>query len=79
MIAFVTSLLTALANIRAIAELVNKFAGAVTLWYVQNQKSKTLSAISDAAALSARAKTQEERFNAAQAWRDALSRPRITD
>lgn len=78
MIAFVAGLFTALANIRALASLIEEFAGAVTLWYVQRQESKTLSMISDAAALAAKANSQEERYEAAKKWQDALSRPRVS-
>lgn len=46
--------------------------------YVLQQQAETLSAISDAAALAARATTDEERFAAALAWKNALSRPRVT-
>jgi phosphosulfolactate phosphohydrolase-like enzyme len=76
-ITFVFSLFTALANIKAIAEYVDKFASAVALWYVQRQQSSTLAAISDAAALASRAQTDEDRYKAAKAWQDALSRPRV--
>lgn len=78
MLAFVTSTFTALANIKAIAGYIDEFAGAVVIWYVQRQKSETLTQISDAAALAARADTDEARYEAAQKWKDALSRNRVT-
>lgn len=74
----VMTILSALAAIPAILGYVEKFAGAVTLWYLQRQKNETLSQISDAAALAARAVTDDERYAAAEAWQKALSRPRVT-
>jgi hypothetical protein len=46
--------------------------------YVNACNEKTKAAIVDAAALSLRAKTQEDRFNAAAAWMKALSRDRVS-
>lgn len=74
---FIFSLFTALADIRAIAGYVEQFAAGVTLWYCQRQKAETLSMIADAAALGARAQTDEDRYKAATAWQSALNRPRI--
>lgn len=73
---FVIALLNALAAIPAIAGYVEKLCAAVVGWFVARQKQDTLIAIADAAALGARAKTTEERFNAAASWQKALSRPR---
>lgn len=72
------SLFTALANIKAIAGYIETFASAVTGWYVQKQTTETLSQISDAAAFAARAKTDDDRYQAAEKWRVALSRPRAS-
>jgi hypothetical protein len=74
----IVSILNALAAIPSILGYVEAFAQTVTLWYCQRARSQTLSAISDAAALAAKASTDEERYAAAQAWRDALSRPRVS-
>lgn len=74
----VGSILTALAAIPQILGYIEAFAGAVTLWYVQRQQSQALAAIADAAALAARAKNDDERFQAAEAWQAALSRPRTS-
>ncbi len=71
-------LLNALVAIPQIASLVESFASAVTLWFCQRAQTQTLQAISDAAALAARAQSDEERYASAQAWQAALSRPRIT-
>ena len=72
------SILTGLAAIPTIIGFVESFAAAVSLWYVQRQTTKTLSMIADAAALAGRASTDGERYAAAQAWKIALSQPRIT-
>jgi PIN domain nuclease of toxin-antitoxin system len=74
--AFVTSLLNALAAIPKIVGYVEQFAAAVTDWYVKRQTAQTLSMIADAAALGARAKTQKDRLDADKAWKAALSRDR---
>ncbi len=68
----------ALAEIKALADYVNQFASAVTQWYIQKQKAETLSLIADAAALAARASTDEERYQASEKWRLALSRNRVS-
>ena len=75
---FIYALLNALAAIPAICGYVEKFASAVTLWLVQRQNNATLQKIADAAALGARAQTDEDRYAVAQAWRDALSQPRAS-
>lgn len=72
------AILSALAALPQILGYVEAFAAAVTLWYCQRAQNQTLMAISDAAALASRAKTQEDRYAAALAWKNALSRPRIT-
>lgn len=78
MLAFIPKMLEALVAIPKIAGLVEKYVGAVVLWYVSRQKAETLGKFADAAAYASRATTQEERYNAAQKWQDALSRPRIS-
>lgn len=70
------AIFTALANIKAIAGYCEEFAGALALWYIQRQKTETLAQIADAAAMAARAETDEDRYAAAAAWQKALSRPR---
>lgn len=76
-VTFFVSLFTAIANVKQLAEYADKFASMIMLWYVQSSQSATLSQIADAAAMSARAQTQEDRFKAAEAWQRALSRPRV--
>lgn len=74
----ILAILNALAAIPAILGYVEKFASAVTLWYISRQNNLTLSAISDAAALAARANSEDERYAAAQKWQEVLSRPRVS-
>lgn len=76
MIEFVMALFNALAAIPKIIGYLNEFAAGVTMWYVNRANEETARRIVDAASLSARAKTQEERHKALDAWRDALSRKR---
>lgn len=78
MIAFVSSLLTALAAIPTLLNLIESFAGAVSLWFVQRQNNQTLSMIADAAALAAKATNETERYAAIQAWQAALTRSRAS-
>lgn len=74
----ILAILNALAAIPSILKYVEEFASAVTLWYCQRQESATLSQIADAAARSAHAQNEEERYAALDAWKKALSRSRIT-
>lgn len=74
----VLAILNALAAIPAILGYVESFAAVVTLWYCQRQTNETLTEIADAAALAANAKTDSDKFAAADAWAKALSRPRVT-
>lgn len=76
MIAFILTLFDALAAIPKILGFLESFAGAISYWLIQRSTHETLSQISDAAALAARANSTEERLAAAQKWHDALSRPR---
>jgi len=78
MVAFITAALTALAAIPAIAGYVEKAVQAVVAWYINKQNSDTLAEIANAAAMAARATNEEERYAAAEQWRQALSRSRIT-
>jgi hypothetical protein len=72
----VATILEALIAIPGIAAAVYKFVSAVVAWYVQKQTNETLAAIADAAAFAARAQTDADRYQAAQKWRDVLSRSR---
>lgn len=75
----IVTILNALIAIPKIADLVMSAVSTIVAWYVQKQTSDTLSAIADAAAFSARAQTDDDRMQAAQKWRDALSRARYTN
>lgn len=72
------AILSALAAIPKIMGYIESFASAVTLWYIQRQKAETLSALADAAAFAARAQTDDERYQAAQKWRDVLTNGRAS-
>jgi hypothetical protein len=74
----VIAILNALVAIPKIADLVMQTVSAIVGWYIQKQTSDTLAAIADAAAFAARAQTDEQRYQAAEKWRTALSRPRYT-
>ena len=70
------AILNALIAIPKIGAYVQWAVQQVVSWYINHQDTATLSAIADAAALSARAQTQEDRINAAKAWQSALSQSR---
>ena len=74
----IMALLSALAAVPGILKYLESFASAVTLWHIQRQNNETLSKIADAAAFTARAKTDEDRYKAAEAWQAALSRSRVS-
>lgn len=74
----IPQILDALIAIPKIAGYVEQIVSAITAWYVGRQKAETLSKIADAAAFAARAQTDEERYQAAEKWRSALSRPRVS-
>lgn len=76
MIALIPQILSFLAAIPKIGEMVQLGVAQVVLWYVGQAKADTVSAISDAAALAARATNDEERYQAAESWRKALTRTR---
>lgn len=78
MFTFIGSLFTALANIKVIGGYLEDFAAAVTMWWVQRQKTETLALVADAAALGAKAENDEERYKATDAWALALKRPRVS-
>lgn len=69
-------LLNAIAAIPVLVNYLNQAVQTIIVWYVGKQKQDTLAQIADAAAWSARANSDDERYAAAQKWREALSRPR---
>ena len=68
-----TTILAIFKAIPIIESLFNQFVA----FYMNQQTNQTLSLIVDAAAKSARAKNDVERYAAAQSWITALSRPRV--
>lgn len=74
----ITTILNALIAIPQICGYVESAVQAIIVWYVQRQNNETLAAIADAAALGAKAQTDQDRYAVAQAWQTALSRPRVT-
>lgn len=76
--ALVTQILGALIALPKIGALINGWIAEITSWYVNMQNEGTKHAIADAAAMAARAETQDDRVAAAKAWRDALSRSRYS-
>ncbi len=51
---------------------------AIMGWYIARQEASVNAAIADAAAFAAQAKTEGDRYAAAEKWRQALSATRIT-
>jgi len=56
---------------------VERWFNSLIATYISMQKEETKRQLVDAASLTARASTEEERFNACAAWVNALSRSRI--
>ena len=76
MFEFAYTLIKALAAIPAIIGSIKEFAAGVSYWYAEIQTKETLAEIADAAALSARAETQDDRYAALARWKSALSNTR---
>jgi hypothetical protein len=57
--------------------IINDWMQSLVAAWLDGQNKETMSQIIDAAAFSARASTQEERFEASEKWRKALSRNRV--
>ena len=74
--AFIKSFLDALVAIPKIVSYVEAIAAGVSAWYIARQKTEVLKNIQDAAALAIRAKTTEERFQAAAKWQEVLDSKR---
>lgn len=71
------TILEALIALPKIGLIIGKLLNQLCAWWLSRQQAQTYHAIIDAAAMSAKAKTHEDRLKALDAWRDALSRPRI--
>lgn len=72
----ISAILDILIAVPQLAYYIKKMVSAIVVWYVQKQTGDTLVMIADAAALAARAQTDEDRFKAAEKWRAALSNTR---
>lgn len=70
-------LLQALIALPKIGAIVEQIVAEVTAWYIAQQRAETYQQIINAAAMSARAKNHDDRLKALEAWRVALSRPRV--
>lgn len=77
-VSIVLAVLNAIAAIPAIAGYLQQAVQAIVGWYIDKQNNDTLAEIADAAAFAARASNDEERYQAAEKWRQALSRSRIS-
>lgn len=75
--AFVVALLNALVAIPKIAAYVEMVIDGIVQWQIQRKKAETLAALSDAIALVARAKSQEERYAAAKKLQEAMAAGRV--
>ncbi len=73
-----TTIFVAVAGIIKSIPIVDKWFSQLVASWMDRQNIATLSGISDAAAFAARAQTQEDRFQASEKWRLALSRDRVT-
>lgn len=73
----IAAVLTALMKIPALVSTIESFVNAVVSFYIQTQTNATLSAISDAIALTTAATTDEQRFAAMAALQKSLSSSRI--
>lgn len=78
MFAAIGNILSIISAIKGLADMVYKFAQAVTSWYVSQTNKETMKEIADAAAASSLVETDEDAANASVLWSKALSRPRIS-
>lgn len=76
--AWLIPLLNAIVAVPKIGEMFERWIGFISAWYVGRQQGETLRLIVDAAALGARAKTQDDRVKVADAWQKALTRSRVS-
>lgn len=71
--AVILSILNGLAAIPKIADYLNQAIQVILGWWISRQEKATLSAIADAAAMEARAETDEARYAAALQWQKAFA------
>jgi len=72
----IIKILEFLFKIPALVSTLDKWLTEIISWYLSKQTKDTLSEIADAAAFASKAKTKEERYEAAKKWQDAISRTR---
>lgn len=77
MAAGIFSIFQAIAAIPAILASCEKFGAMVAAWYIAKQNARVLSSMVDAMALQARAESDEDRYQASDALRVAMSLPRV--
>ncbi len=77
MLSTVSTILTALSAVKGLYDIISSFSQSVAIWYIQSMSKQALTAVSDAAAMQARATNQAERYAALDSWAKALSMPRI--
>lgn len=77
-VGFLVAFFKGMAAVPQILAYVKEFAAAMTQWWIEQQTQETHKLIADAAAASYKAKNQEERYAAAEKWRVALNRPRVS-
>ncbi len=77
-LSLIPALLDALVAIPKIGAMVTSACGAIASWWVQRQTQATLADIANAAALTARAQTDADRYAAADAWQKALQNSRVS-
>jgi hypothetical protein len=71
------AIISAIVGVIKAVPIIDSWFQQIIAFYMSTQTNETLSEIADAAALSAHATSEEERYVAAEAWRKAMSRPRI--
>ena len=77
-VTFLMSMFTAIASINSLAGYAQEFAAALTQWLVTQATDAQRQAISDAVALQSAAKTDADRYAAADAWQKVLAQGRVS-
>lgn len=75
---WILTIVKALAGMPAFTDKVLAIVGEISSWYINQANEATKMKILDAAAMAMRAKNEEQRYAAAEAWRKALSRPKLS-
>ena len=74
----IIAILEALIAIPKIAGIVQGMISQVVYWWILKQKTDVLAAIADAAAMTAMAESDEDRFQAAATWQAVLKKSRAS-